>query len=181
MTTHAQTLNQTLDLGTTETATTAIAPVRRAVAALTSTKGDVTHTLVRLALGGVLLPHGLQKAFGLFGGYGFEGTMGFLTTQIGLPWVFAALVIAIELIGATMLIVGLFSRAAALGVIAVMIGAVVTSHLSNGFFMNWSGQAAGEGFEFHLLAIGMALAVMLGGGGALSIDRWLSRTVAPQR
>jgi putative oxidoreductase len=177
MTTHAE----TMDPRTSSSATDVRAPVRRAVAALTRTNGDVAQTVVRVTLGGVMLPHGLQKAFGLFGGYGFEGTMGFLTAQVGLPWLVAALVIAIELLGSVALIAGLFTRAAALGVIAVMIGAVVTSHLANGFFMNWSGQAAGEGFEFHLLAIGLGLALLLRGGGALALDRWLSRTVSSKR
>jgi putative oxidoreductase len=177
MTTHAE----TMDLRSESSAMDVATPVRRAVAALTRTNGDVAQTLVRLALGGVMLPHGLHKAFGVFGGYGFEATMGFLTGQVGLPWLIAALVIAIELVGSVALIAGLFTRAAALGVIAVMIGAVVTTHLSNGFFMNWSGQAAGEGFEFHLLAIGMGLAVLLRGGGALALDRWLSRAVVSRR
>ena len=177
MSTHAE----TVDLRRTTSAVEVTAPARRVVAALTRTRGDAAQTVARVALGGVMLPHGLQKAFGLFGGYGFEGTMGFLTSQVGLPWLIAALVIAIELVGAVALIAGLFTRAAALGVIAVMIGAVVTTHLSNGFFMNWSGQAAGEGFEFHLLAIGLGLAVLLRGGGALSLDRWLSRTVEAGR
>jgi putative oxidoreductase len=169
---------ETMGSGVAVPAAEIAASVRRALRALTRTNGDVAQAVTRVALGGVMLPHGLQKAFGLFGGYGFEGTMGFLTTQVGLPWLIAALVIAIELAGSVALIAGLFTRAAALGVIAVMVGAVVTTHLSNGFFMNWSGQAAGEGFEFHLLAIAMGLAVLLRGGGALSLDRWLSRAVA---
>lgn len=161
--------------------TDVLTPVRRGVAALTKTDTDVAQAVLRVVLGGVLLPHGLQKAFGLLGGYGFEGTMGFLTGGVGLPWLVAFLVIAIELAGSVALIAGLFSRAAALGVIAVMIGATVTTHLPHGFFMNWGGSAGGEGFEYHLLVIGMALVVVLRGGGALSLDRVLSRWVARGR
>jgi len=61
------------------------------------------------------------------------------------------------------------------GIISVMIGAVVTTHLPNGFFMNWTGQQAGEGFEYHLLAIGMALAILIQGSGRYSLDRLLAR------
>ena len=59
--------------------------VRRAVSAVFATEADSAATVARLALGLMILPHGLQKAFGLFGGYGFEGTMGFMTGTLGIP------------------------------------------------------------------------------------------------
>jgi putative oxidoreductase len=55
-----------------------------------------------------------------------------------------------------------------------MVVAVAMVHLENGMFMNWGGKQAGEGFEFHILALGIALAVMIKGSGALSLDRLLS-------
>jgi putative oxidoreductase len=121
-----------------------------------------------------MLPHGAQKLLGWFGGYGFQATMGFLTTQVGLPYPIALLVILIESIGAIALVLGLAGRVMAAGVAAVMVGAVATVHLANGFFMNWTGAQAGEGFEFHILAIALALVVMLRGSGAASVDRALS-------
>jgi putative oxidoreductase len=135
-------------------------------------------TVLRLTLAVVMFPHGAQKLLGWFGGYGFEGTMGFLTGGIGLPVVLAALVIGIEFFAPIALAVGFLSRAAALGIAAVMMGAVVTTHLPFGFFMNWSGAQGGEGFEFHLLVLGMAAALMIRGSGALSVDRWLGRSRA---
>lgn len=147
------------------------APLARVLA----TDDTWTPTIARLVLGGVMLPHGLQKAFGMFGGYGFDGTMGFLTGTMGLPWIVAFLVIVVESLGALALLVGLASRIAALGVAAVMTGAVLTSHVAFGFFMNWDGSAAGEGFEYHLLALGLAAIVVLAGGGKASLDARLSR------
>ena len=147
------------------------APLARVLA----TDDAWTPTIARLVLGAVMLPHGLQKTFGLFGGYGFEGTMGFFTGTMGLPWIVAFLVIVIESVGALALLFGLASRLAALGVAAVMAGAALTTHLSFGFFMNWDGSAAGEGFEFHLLAIGLAAVVTLAGGGKASLDARLTR------
>ena len=90
-----------------------------------------------------------------------------------------ALLIAVSavIIGAVVGTAGL-GRAAALGIAAVMIGAVVTAHAANGFFMNWSGTQAGEGFEFHILALAMAVAVMIRGSGALSIDRMIGNRFA---
>jgi putative oxidoreductase len=139
-----------------------------------ATEGDGGATVARVALGAVMLPHGAQKLLGWFGGYGFQGTMGFLTTQVGLPYPIAVLVILIESIGSLALVLGLAGRVMAAGMAAVMVGAVVTTHLPNGFFMNWAGTQKGEGFEYHLLAIALALIVMLRGSGAASVDRALS-------
>lgn len=130
---------------------------------------------LRWTLALVLFPHGAQKALGWFGGYGYSGTMGFLTGQVGLPAVLAFGVIALELVGPLLLLAGLATRFVAAGVSALMVGAIVTTHLPNGFFMNWFGNQAGEGYEYHLLVIGMAVALVLGGAGRLSVDRKLSR------
>lgn len=147
----------------------------RALHALTATRGGVSSLVLRVTLGLVMFPHGAQKLLGWFGGYGYGATTSFLTQSAGLPGPIAFLVIMIEFFGSLALIAGAFSRAAALGVIAVMVGAVLTVHLPNGFFMNWSGAQAGEGFEYHLLAIGIALAIVIRGSGSLSVDRILSR------
>jgi len=148
----------------------------RVLHALTATHAGIAGTVLRVALGAVMFPHGAQKLLGWFGGYGFHGTMGFLTGTAGLPAPLALLVIISEFFGSIALVLGLFSRAAAVGVISVMIGAVLTVHLPNGFFMNWTGQQAGEGFEYHLLAIAMAVAILLQGSGRLSLDRIVARS-----
>ena len=140
---------------------------------LLATNGDWLPLLLRLTLGIVIFPHGAQKLLGWFGGYGFSGTMGFLTGTVGLPAAVAFLVIMAESLGALGVIVGLLTRVGALGILSVMLGAILTVHLKVGFFMNWTGQQQGEGFEYHLLAIGLALALLVRGGGALSVDRAL--------
>lgn len=135
--------------------------------------------ILRVMLALVIFPHGAQKLLGWYGGNGFEGTMGFFTQQMGLPWVIAFLVIMGESVGALALAAGFMTRftAASLGII--MLGAIVTVHWSNGFFMNWFGQQAGEGFEYHLLVIGMGLSLMVTGAGKWSVDhvigKWFSR------
>lgn len=138
---------------------------------LVATETRLPGTIARLALGLVIFPHGAQKMFGWFGGYGFAGTYEYFTTKVGLPGVLAAAAIIVELASAIMLIFGALSRVAAIGMTAVMIGAILTTHLPHGLFMNWNGTKAGEGFEFHLLAIGLALVVLVTGGGKASIDR----------
>src|SRR5687768_14709329 len=114
-------------------------------------------TIQRALLGAVMFPHGAQKLLGWFGGYGFDGTMKFLTDTVHLPSPIALLVILAESIGALLLIVGLGTRLAALGISAVMVGAVLTSHGSVGFFMNWFGNQTGEGYEYHLLALALSV------------------------
>ena len=142
---------------------------------LLSANGDWTGLALRLAIGGVLLPHGAQKLFGWFGGHGYSGTMQLLTQGVGLPWIVAFSVIVIEFFGALLLLTGFLSRFWALAVIGLMIGTVVTVHFPNGFFMNWSGAQAGEGFEYHLLMIGLSLALLVNGAGKFSVDRLITR------
>ena len=131
----------------------------------------MTALVLRLALGIVMFPHGAQKLLGWFGGYGFEGTMGYFTGTLGVPAAVALLVILAESLGALALIFGVAGRFMALGIAAVMSGAIFMAHAPNGFFMNWTGTQAGEGFEYHLLAIALAAVVALRGSGAYSIDR----------
>lgn len=145
---------------------------------LTQTGTDIAPLVARLTLGLVMFPHGAQKALGLFGGYGFSGTMGFFTGQMGIPAAFAALAIAAEFLGSLGLIFGALSRIAAFGIAANMLVAVLMVHGKFGFFMNWYGAQAGEGFEYHLLAIGLALIVMVKGAGAWSLDGVLGRRSA---
>jgi putative oxidoreductase len=134
------------------------------------TTPDIVLFTVRLLLAVVIWPHGAQKALGWFGGYGFRGTMGFFTKTMGIPAPLAFLAIAAEFVGPVALALGLFGRVAALGIATVMVVAAMTSHLSNGFFMNWLGNQKGEGFEFHILALASAAAIMIGGSGAFSVD-----------
>ena len=139
------------------------------LSSLVATGDSLAATVLRLALGLMILPHGLQKTLGWFGGYGFKGSMGYLTESVGAPWIFALLAILAESVGGLMLLAGFGTRAAALGVGGVMLVAA-TQHWSNGFFMNWFGNQKGEGVEFHLLAIGIAVALLILGGGRFSVD-----------
>lgn len=138
-----------------------------------ATDSELAPTILRATLAVVMFPHGAQKALGWFGGYGWSGTMGFLTGQVGLPSPMAAIVILIEFLGALALLLGFATRAAAAGFIAIMVGAIVTVHAPNGFFMNWFGGQKGEGYEYHLLVIGAALALLITGGGRWSVDKRL--------
>ena len=139
------------------------------------TENDLTGLIMRLTLGGVMLPHGLQKVFGLFGGAGLQATMNLFTAKLGLPAPVAVLVILAESAGALGLIVGFCTRLCALGIALVMGGAIFFVHAQHGFFMNWFGKQGGEGFEYHLLALGLALALLIHGAGKWSFDQRIAR------
>jgi putative oxidoreductase len=153
------------------------APARRARAILrrvTGTGTDPAATVARLSLAALIFPHGAQHALGWFGGYGFAGTHAWMTKTLGFPAAAAALAILIEILAPVGLALGLAGRLAALGVVGIMLGAIST-HASNGFFMNWFGTlpAGQEGFEYHLVVIALAAVVVMKGSGAFSADRAL--------
>jgi putative oxidoreductase len=138
---------------------------------LATNSNNWTALFARLALGITIFPHGAQKLLGWFGGYGYSGTMGFLTTQAHLPWILAFLVIIIESIGALALIFGFATRLAALGMLVNFLGILFTTHLNNGFFMNWYAQPnKGEGIEYFILLFGLAIVSLIAGGGKASVD-----------
>lgn len=141
---------------------------------LISTTDDSTIAILRLVLGVIFFAHGAQKALGWFGGYGFSGTMGFFTQAMHIPAPLAFLAICAEFLGAIGLLVGLLSRVAAFGISCNMLVAVVMVHRHFGLFANWAGNQKGEGIEYHLLALAVALAIMIKGSGPFSIDRAFS-------
>ena len=131
---------------------------------------DFALLFVRLGLGMVFFAHGAQKLLGWFGGAGFAATMESFQTNMGLPAILVFLVIIAEFFGSLGLLFGLLTRLSALGVFSVMIGAIYFVHWRNGFFMNWTGKQTGEGYEYHLLVIAMALSIIAAGAGKLSLD-----------
>jgi putative oxidoreductase len=144
------------------------------VRSLLQTGTSPIQLILRLGLGVVILPHGLQKVFGWFGGYGFAGTMHFFTDNMGLPWLLGLAAVLAESLGAGLLLAGLATRLAAAAIGITMVVAMLTTHVRHGFFMNWFGTQAGEGVEYFLLAIAVAAALVTTGGGLLSVDRLLA-------
>jgi putative oxidoreductase len=140
---------------------------------LLQTDSGVVGLILRITLAVVMFPHGAQKVPGWFGGQGFSATMKFFTGS-GIPAVFALLAIAAEFLGPLGLVVGLLTRVAAFGIACVMLVAVLAVHWPNGFFMNWYGNQKGEGFEYHLLVLGIAIALITVGAGAWSLDSVLA-------
>jgi putative oxidoreductase len=143
--------------------------------ALLRTDGSVSALVLRIFLAVVLFPHGAQKVFGWFGGPGLPAGISMLTMNMHIPLFFAILAIAAEFLGPIGLFFGFLTRIAAFGIAVEMVVAILLAHLKFGFFMNWFGRKGGEGFEYHLLMIGMAIALIIAGGGLWSVDRALAK------
>jgi putative oxidoreductase len=140
---------------------------------LLSTNPDWIQTIVRLILGVVFFAHGAQKLLGWFGGPGLKGTLRTMHDTLGLPASMAFLAVLAEFLGGVGLITGLLGRVAALGIGVVMLTAIVMVNGRYGLFLNWFGDRKGHGYEYHLLAIALAVVIIVRGSGAMSLDRLL--------
>jgi putative oxidoreductase len=142
---------------------------------LLGTSNDWTLTVIRGILGSIMFLHGTQKMFGWFGGYGFNGTMGYFTQTLGIPAIFGFLAIVAEFFGGLALVFGLVGRLAAMGIMTNMIVATLMVHVPNGLFMNWFGNQRGEGFEYHIFVVLLGALIVARGSGPLSVDRLLTK------
>jgi putative oxidoreductase len=148
------------------------------IAHLTGTHADWIVGFARVVLGVIFFAHGAQLMLGWYGGPGLASSMRTFTEHLHLPPALAFLVIAGELFSGVGLIVGLFTRIAALVIALTMVGAIATVHLRFGLFLNWFGTQEGHGIEYHLLAIALALVIVVQGAGAFSLDRLLHEGIS---
>ncbi|TGM10197.1 DoxX family protein [Leptospira barantonii] len=141
-----------------------------------STRESLSPLFLRIGLAICIFPHGAQKLLGWFGGVGYEASMDFLTSTAGFPAALAFLAIVSEFFGSIALVLGLFTRLSAFGITCTLVVAGWT-HREIGFFMNWFGNQGGEGFEYHILAVSMGMALIIFGGGSWSIDSWIDERI----
>ena len=144
---------------------------------LFETDDSWSSLILRVMLGVVIFPHGAQKLLGWYGGFGFAGTLGFFTEQMHLPWLVALLVIIGESFGSLGLLAGFLTRFTAASFALIMVGAITLVHWPHGFFMNWFGKQAGEGFEYHLLGIAICAAMIMTGAGRWSVDGMIAKNL----
>lgn len=142
---------------------------------LFSTSQELAGFALRIVLGGIMLPHGAQKLLGWFGGFGYTSTMKFFTEDMRLPWIVAVFIIFVEFFGSLALMAGFASRLWAFALLIIMFGAIVTTNYKHGLFMNWFGNQTGEGFEYHVLVIGICIAILMIGSGRYSVDGLIIR------
>lgn len=144
-----------------------------------STDNSWTAFILRLTLGLVLFPHAAQKLFGWFDGPGLQGEIAYMTSHVNLPMFLAISAIAVECLGTFFILLGFLTRLTSIAIFFLFIGMIVVDHAAHGFFMNWFGKmpAGAEGFEYHLLVLGICLALILQGGGRYALDKlWGSKS-----
>lgn len=126
---------------------------------------------LRLALGAIFIAHGAQKVLGSFGGPGFKAWIAYPAPFPFMKpaWLWMAAAALAELIGGILIVLGLFTRVGAFLIACVMVSAMIGVHWHNGFFL---GQQ--PGIEYALALVGAALALLISGGGAVSVDRALT-------
>lgn len=134
-------------------------------------------TVARIILGVIFFAHGSQKVLGWFGGPGLKKTLSTLTQHVGLPTVVALAAIGAEFLGGGALILGFLARLSGLGIAVNMLAAIFMVHGKFGLFMNWFGDRKGHGIEYHLLAIGLSIVIIVEGAGAFSVDGFLSKWI----
>ena len=135
---------------------------------------DYTGLIIRFTLGLGMFPHGAQKMLGWFGGFGLVKELKLLQ-ELDIPWIVALMVILIEFFGAISLLIGFASRLWSIAFAGLFIGIIFLEHLQYGFFMNWFGNQAGEGFEYHLLVLGLCIALFVQGSGKYALDSLIFR------
>jgi putative oxidoreductase len=153
----------------TETTIAAPKPIIPAVGAITHQLSPLAEPLTRLVAGLFLMPHGAQKLFGVFGGYGLEATGQFFAAKLGLPPALATVAGLVEFFGGLCLALGLLTRPAAALIVGLMAVAIIQVHLPNGYF--WTDL----GYEYPLFWGLTALSFVIRGGGRYSLDRMIGR------
>lgn len=127
---------------------------------------DLGLFLLRLTLGAIFFAHGAQKVLGWYGGHGLKATSGFMKQSMGIPTSLSYLASFTEFLGGIAVILGVITQIAALGLAVTMFVAALKVHRKNGFWMNWGAAAnRGEGYEYNLALIAMALLLVLTGPG----------------
>ena len=142
-----------------------------------ATNSDWVLTLARIVLGIIFFAHGAQKVFGWFGGPGLRKTLRHLTESLGLPPIIALAAVGAEFVGGVALILGILGRISALSIVVNMLAAIFMVHGKYGLFMNWFGDRKGNGIEYHLLTIALAIVIIAQGAGAFSLDGLLSNWI----
>lgn len=140
----------------------------------------VNPLLLRITAGIVMFPHGAQLLLGWFGGPGLSNSIQLLMSGSNLPWLLAVIVIMVQFFGSVFLLAGFFTRFSAFSMFIIFIGMIFSGHIEHGFFMNWFGNQRGEGFEFHLLMLGICASLIISGGGKYSVGQLLKRAKSNQ-
>lgn len=139
--------------------------------------GLIAPLMIRLPLGLIFMAHGSQKLLGLFGGQGLTATFAGFEKNLGIPPIFTLLAIIAEFGGGFGVLCGFLTRLSAAGIASVMCVAIYKVHWVNGFFLNGAClPGKGHGIEYNTALLGMALYLVIAGGGRWCLDRLVFRS-----
>ena len=135
---------------------------------LIKTESGYSTLALRIPIGIIFMAHGAQKLFGWFGGYGLEGTGGWMES-IGLVpgFIMALMAGSAELFGGLFIFLGLLTRPAAIALSFTMVVAIFSVHFTNGLFMS------NNGYEFGLALLAACVSLAFTGAGKLAVDNVL--------
>ena len=137
----------------------------------------IAPLMLRIPLGLIFMAHGSQKLLGLFGGKGLTATFAGFERDLGIPAIFTLLAIIAEFGGGFGVLTGFLTRLSAAGISAVMLVAIYKIHWAHGFFLNMGClPGRGHGIEYNIALLGMALYLMIAGGGRWCLDRLVFRS-----
>ena len=137
----------------------------------------IAPLMLRIPLGLIMMAHGSQKLLGLFGGHGLTGTFRNFEEKLGIPPIFTLLAIIAEFGGGFGVLTGFLTRLSALGIASVAVVAMYKVHWANGFFLNMNAvPGRGNGIEYDIALLGMALYLVVAGGGQWCLDRLIFRS-----
>jgi putative oxidoreductase len=152
----------------------AVGPEVESVDWLFQTESTFSYVFLRFGLALTFFMHGTQHAFGWHGGKGAQAQVANWRDKYHIPTALGVLALGIELFAVVSFLLGFLVRVAAFGLAGFIAFALFLSHWSNGFFLA-QGPGRGSGIEYTLALFLMAIALVFGGAGALSIDGWLAR------
>lgn len=135
----------------------------------------IAPLMLRIPLGLIFMAHGSQKLLGVFGGQGLTTTFRTFEEKMGIPPIFTLLAIIAEFGGGFGILSGFLTRISAAGISAVMLVAIYKVHWAHGFFLNSNISGHGHGIEYNIALLGMALYLMIAGGGKWCLDRLVFR------
>jgi putative oxidoreductase len=142
--------------------------LKKSIKKLIKTESGYSTLALRIPIGIIFMAHGAQKLFGWFGGYGLEGTGGWMES-IGLApgFIMALMAGSAEFFGGLFILLGLLTRPAALALSFTMVVAIFSVHFTNGLFMS------NNGYEFGLVLLAACVSLAFSGAGKLAVDNVL--------
>lgn len=147
--------------------------MKQLIKTITTSNSGFSALALRIPVGIIFMAHGAQKLFGWFGGYGLEGTGGWMESiGLGPGFLMALMAGSAEFFGGLFILLGLLTRPAAAALAFTMVVAIFAVHFANGLFMS------NNGYEFGLALLAASISLVFSGAGKLALDNNINQKLA---